>query len=233
MKCSKSREYRLIEPLTSQMITSGRGLYLISLHVNSSNSAPYLRFRRTIRRMSGYEPRRAGLLRRVRRCPRFQRISAINFLASCTSSHVNDSKSFFLNTSIALYAVPCGVDESSSSSSFKYSSARRLRSLSRISARRSLRSAGALRCSAKRFSSDGGRRICLSSRLAVPHVPVIQVHLVEQGFLFMLGQQTALERIAKIFLVRYVNIIQRLSQVQQLTRPHIDTYLPQNSPELD
>ncbi len=154
MKCSKSREYRLIEPLTSQMITSGRGLYLISLHVNSSNSAPYLRFRRTIRRMSGYEPRRAGL----------------NFLASCTSSHVNDSKSFFLNTSIALYAVPCGLDVSSSSSSFRYSSTRRLRSLSRISVRRSLRSAGALRCSAKRLSSDGGRRICLSSRLAVPGV---------------------------------------------------------------
>ncbi len=48
----------------------------------------------------------------------------------------------------------------------------------------------------------------------------------------MPGQQTALKRIVKIFLVRYVNIIQRLSQVQHLARPHIDTYLPQNTPEL-
>src|SRR2546423_8070661 len=102
MKCNNKREYRLIEPLMSQMITSGRGFCLVSRQVSSRISAPYLRFRRTMRRISGYEPLREGALRCVGRCPRCQRISAISFLASCTSSHVKDSKSFFLSISIAL-----------------------------------------------------------------------------------------------------------------------------------
>ncbi len=68
--------------------------------------------------------------------------------------------------------------------------------------------------------------------LAIPHVPVVEEHLIEDWLLFMLAQQAAFERVIKIFLARYVNIIQRLSQVQRLARPYIDTYLPQNTPKL-
>ena len=72
-------------------------------------------------------------------------------------------------------------------------------------------------------------RIACLLILAIPHIPVVEEHLIEDWLLFMLAQQAAFECVIKIFPARYVNIIQRLSQVQCLARPYIDAHLPENA----
>ena len=68
--------------------------------------------------------------------------------------------------------------------------------------------------------------------LAISHIPVVQVHLIEKRFLLVFRQQTTFERIVEFFFVSYVNIIQCHRQIEHLTRPHINANFPQNSPKL-
>src|SRR6266566_4943764 len=55
--------------------------------------------------------------------------------------------------------------------------------------------------------------------LAISHIPVVQVHLIEKRFLLVFRQQTTFERIVEFFFVSYVNIIQCTARSSILRGP--------------
>src|SRR6266571_7409495 len=57
-------------------------------------------------------------------------------------------------------------------------------------------------------------RIALLLVLPISRVPVVEEHLVKKRLLLMLRQQTALERVIKIFLIGDINVVQRLGEIE-------------------
>ena len=65
--------------------------------------------------------------------------------------------------------------------------------------------------------------------LTVPHIPIIEKHLVKERFLLVLCQQRAFERVIKVLFIGDIDIFQCLGKIKHLARPYIDTYLPEDA----
>ncbi len=68
--------------------------------------------------------------------------------------------------------------------------------------------------------------------LAITHVPVVEEHLIKERFLLVFSQQATLQRVIEVLFVGDIDVIQRLGEVQHLARSYIDSYFPQDAPEL-
>src|SRR5437773_7821913 len=103
-KIISNREYRSIEPLTSQMRTSGRRR-IEGRRRNSLISSPLDRIACLAERRRSIRPARAGRMRRVRRSATRQAACSSSLRTCSVSDHVMSSKSLCRKSSSALYPL--------------------------------------------------------------------------------------------------------------------------------
>src|SRR5438309_3 len=103
-KIMRSREYRSIDPLTSQMSTSGRRRTR-GLRWNRAMSSPLERMAWRAERRRSMRPDRAARSRRVRRSPTRQGACSRRRRTCSVSAHVISSKSLWRSSSSALYPL--------------------------------------------------------------------------------------------------------------------------------